>query len=322
MKYTTLGRSGLKVSGVALGCLSFGDPSRGAYPWTMNDDAADPLFRRAVELGINLWDTANSYGAGTSEEVVGRALKRYVRRDDIVLATKVFHKMHDGPGGSGLSRKAIFEQVDASLTRLGTDYIDLYQIHRPDPETPIEETLEALHDLVKMGKVRYLGVSTMTAWLFSKMQYVASANGWTRFVAMQNHYSLVQREEEREMFDLLADQGVGSIPWSPVARGWLARPWGERSTRVEADTKSFIDSDKPIVDAVEEVAKARGVPMAQIALAWVMKNPVVTAPIIGPTKPDHLSDAAAALEIELTADEIETLERHYTPHAPTTRPSW
>ncbi len=228
MQYTTLGSSGLKISRIALGCMSFGDTSRGFNEWALDDDDAEPLFRQAVELGITFWDTANAYGYGTSEEIVGRAIRAYTRREDVVLATKVFFKMHDGPGGSGLSRRAIVEQLNDSLRRLGTDYVDLYQIHRFDPGTPVEETMEALHDMVKAGKVRYLGASSMWAWQFSKMQYVAQLHGWTRFVSMQNQYSLMQREEEREMFGLLADQGVGSIPWSPLAKGRLARPWGRR----------------------------------------------------------------------------------------------
>ena len=235
MQYTTLGSSGLKISRIALGCMSFGDTSRGFNQWALDDKAAEPLFRQAVELGITFWDTANAYGYGTSEEIVGRAIRAYTRREDVVLATKVFFKMHDGPGGSGLSRRAIVEQLDDSLRRLGTDYVDLYQIHRFDPATPVEETMEALHDMVKAGKVRYLGASSMWAWQFSKMQYTADLHGWTRFVSMQNQYSLMQREEEREMFGLLADQGVGSIPWSPLAKGRLARPWGEQTARSNTD---------------------------------------------------------------------------------------
>jgi 1-deoxyxylulose-5-phosphate synthase len=320
MEYTRLGASGLKVSRVALGCMSFGDTSRGFNEWALDDEAAEPIFRQAVEFGITFWDTANVYGFGTSEEIVGRALRKYTRRDDIVLATKVFFTMHDGPGGSGLSRKAIMEQIDASLSRLGTDYVDLYQIHRFDPDTPVEETMEALHDVVKAGKARYIGASSMWAWQFAKMQHAAELGGWTRFISMQNQYSLMQREEEREMFGLLADQGVGSIPWSPLAKGRLARPWGERTQRFDTDPigrRFFGDADQPIVEAVQRVAEARGVPMAQIALAWVLKNPVVTAPIVGATKPHHLPDAVGALDIQLADDEIRTLEEPYTPHLPT-----
>ena len=320
MQYTRLGTSGLKVSRIALGCMSFGDTSRGFNEWALDDEAAEPIFRQAVDLGITFWDTANAYGYGTSEEIVGRAIRKYTRRDDIVLATKVFFKMHDGPGGSGLSRKAIMEQIDASLSRLGTDYVDLYQIHRFDPDTPVEETMEALHDVVKAGKARYIGASSMWAWQFAKMQHAAERNGWTRFVSMQNQYSLMQREEEREMFGLLADQGVGSIPWSPLAKGRLARPWGERTQRSDTDPigRSFFgDADRPIAEAVQRVAEARGIPMAQVALAWVLKNPVVAAPIVGATKPHHLPDAVAALDVQLSDDEIRTLEEPYTPHLPT-----
>jgi len=319
MEYTRLGSSGLKVSRIALGCMSFGDASRGAASWTLDDDAAEPIFRQAVDLGITFWDTANVYGAGTSEEIVGRAIRRYTRREDVVLATKVFFPMGDGPGGSGLSRRAIMEQIDASLRRLGTDHVDLYQIHRFDPETPVEETMEALHDVVKAGKARYLGASSMWAWQFATMQHAAELNGWTRFVSMQNQYSLLQREEEREMFGLLADQGVGSIPWSPLAKGRLARPWGAQTTRSENDpmgNRYVDDVNVPIVEAVEKVASARGVPMAQVALAWVLRHPVVAAPIVGPTKEHHLADAAAALDLDLTAEEVESLEAAYTPRLP------
>ncbi len=314
-----LGSSGLKVSRIALGCMSFGDTSRGFSEWALDDQAAAPIFRQAVELGITFWDTANVYSVGTSEEIVGRAIKEYSRREDVVLATKVFFPMHDGPGGSGLSRKAIMEQIDASLTRLGTDYVDLYQIHRFDPHTPVEETMEALHDVVQAGKARYLGASSMWAWQLSKMQYAADLHGWTRFVSMQNQYSLMQREEEREMFGLLADQGVGSIPWSPLAKGRLARPWGEQTQRSETDPmgqRYTGDENQAVADAVQQVAEARGVPMAQVALAWVLRNPSVTAPIVGPTKSHHLPDAVAALDVQLTDDEADVLEAAYTPREP------
>lgn len=320
MDYTRLGTSGLKVSRIALGCMSFGDTSRGFNEWALDDDAAEPIFRQALELGITFWDTANVYGYGTSEEIVGRAIKKYARRDDIVLATKVFFTMHEGPGGSGLSRKAIMEQVDASLARLDTDYVDLYQIHRFDPDTPVDETMEALHDVIKAGKVRYIGASSMWAWQFATMQHAADLHGWTRFISMQNQYSLTQREEEREMFGLLTDQGVGSIPWSPLAKGQLARPWGESTLRSETDDVArsrFTESDHPIVDAVEQIAGQHGVPMAQVALAWVLKNPVVAAPIVGPTKSHHLSDAVAALDLTLSDDDVRTLEAAYTPRLPT-----
>src|SRR5690242_18563546 len=319
MRYTRLGSSGLKVSQIALGCMSFGDTSRGFNEWALDDTAAEPIFRQAVELGVTFWDTANAYGLGTSEEIVGRAIRKYTDRDSIVLATKVFFRMHDGPGGSGLSRKAIMEQIDASLGRLGTDYVDLYQIHRFDEDTPVEETMEALHDLVRAGKVRYLGASSMWAWQFAKLQHAADLGGWTRFVSMQNQYSLLQREEEREMFGLLADQGVGSIPWSPLAKGRLARPWGESTTRSENDPmgQRYVDDvNQPIVEAVQKVAEGRGVPMAQVALAWVLSNPVVAAPIVGPTKEHHLADAVAAVDLVLSVEEIEVLEEPYTPRLP------
>ena len=323
MDYTRLGSSGLKVSRVALGCMSFGDQSQ--MRWALDDDAAEPLFRQAVEAGITFWDTANIYGHGTSEEITGRAITTYSRREDVVLATKLFSKMHEGPGGSGLSRKAVMEQVDASLTRLGTDYIDLYQIHRFDPDTPVEETMEALHDVVKAGKVRYLGASSMWAWQFATMQHAADLHGWTRFVSMQDQYNLLHREEEREMFGLLAHSGVGSIPWSPLAGGRVARPWGEQSTaRSQTSTDVdfagrplFVPTDQAIVDAVQQIAESRGVSMAQVGLAWVLRNPVVSAPIVGATKEHHLSDAVAALDLELTEEEVTSLEQPYTPRQPT-----
>jgi aryl-alcohol dehydrogenase-like predicted oxidoreductase len=297
--------------------MSYGDP--GFHQWTLDEEASQPFFRQAIELGITFWDTANVYQLGSSEEIVGRAIKKYSRREDIVLATKVHFTMHEGAGGSGLSRKAIMEQIDASLTRLGTDYVDLYQIHRFDPNTPIEETLEALHDVVQAGKARYIGASSMWTWQFSKMQYTAELHGWTKFVSMQDLYNLMQREEEREMFGLLADQGVGSVPWSPLAKGRLARPWGEHTQRSDNDPvgqRFFGEGDRAIVDAVQKMAEARGIPMAQVALAWVLKNPVVTSPIVGATKPHHLADAVAAVDVHLTDDEIRALEEPYTPRLP------
>src|SRR5215216_1135839 len=320
MQYTRLGTSGLKVSRIALGCMSFGDTSRGFNEWALDDAAAEPIFRQAVELGITFWDTANVYGYGSSEEIVGRAIKKYSRREDVVLATKVHFRMHDGPGGAGLSRKAILEQLDTSLKRLDTEYVDLYQIHRFDPDVRVEETMEALHDVVKAGKVRYIGASSMWAWQFAKMQHAADLHSWTRFISMQNQYSLMQREEEREMFGLLADQGVGSIPYTPLAKGRLARPWGEHTARFDVDPvgrRFDMESDRPIVEAVQKIADDRGIPMAQVALAWVLKNPVVTAPIVGPTKPHHLPDAVAALGVHLTDEEIKALEEPYGPHLPT-----
>ena len=319
MEYTRLGQSGLTVSRIALGCMSFGDSSRGNHAWSLDETESEPLFRQAVELGITFWDTANVYSLGSSEEIVGRAIKAYTRREDVVLATKVHGRMHDGPGGAGLSRKAILEQVDASLARLGTDYVDLYQIHRFDPETPVEETMEALHDVVKAGKARYIGASSMWAWQFATMQHAADLGGWTRFVSMQDQYSLMQREEEREMFGLLSAQGVGAVPWSPLARGRLARPWGTETKRTGSDAFGqtlFSDRDKPIADAVEQVAGARGIPMAQVALAWVLRQPVVSAPIVGPTKEHHLADAVAALELDFTDAEVAALEAPYTPREP------
>jgi len=320
VEYTRLGSSGLRVSRIALGCMSFGDTSRGFNEWALDDGGAEPIFRQAVEAGVTFWDTANVYGFGSSEEIVGRAIAAYTRREDVVLATKVFFPMHEGPGGGGLSRKAIMEQIDASLTRLGTDYVDLYQIHRFDPLTPVAETMEALHDVVKAGKARYIGASSMWAWQFATMQHTADLHGWTRFVSMQDQYSLMQREEEREMFGLLAEQGVGSIPWSPLAKGRLARPLGEHTTRFDHDPvarRVFGDGDAAVIAAVQQVATGRAIPMAQVALAWVLKNPVVTAPIVGATKPLHLADAIAAVDVHLTDDEIAILEAPYTPREPT-----
>jgi len=320
MELTRLGASGLKISRLALGCMSYGDPTtERAHEWALADDDAQPFFRQAIELGITFWDTANVYQAGTSEEVVGRAIERYSRRENIVLATKVHGRMHDGPGGSGLSRKAILEQIDASLTRLGTDYVDLYQIHRFDPDTPVEETMEALHDIVKAGKVRYLGASSMYAWQFAKLQHAADLGGWTRFVSMQNQYNLLRRQDERELMAMCADTGVGLVPYSPQGKGRLARPWGEQSTRSTVDhVVQAFDSplDEPVVNAVAKLADAHGVSMAQIALAWVLRNPAVSAPIVGATKPHHLPEAVAALELHLTDDEAAALEEPYRDHGP------
>jgi aryl-alcohol dehydrogenase-like predicted oxidoreductase len=315
MEFTRLGRSGLKVSRIGLGCMSYGQAGSGMHQWTLDEDAAAPFFEQAVELGVSFWDTANVYQGGTSEEFVGRAIRKYSRREDIVVATKVHGKMHDGPGGSGLSRKAILEQLDESLRRLGTDYVDVYYIHRFDDQVPVEETMEALHDVVKGGKVRYLGASSMWAWQFAKMQHVAEVNGWTRFVAMQDQYNVLKREEERDMIALCVDQGVGLTPYSPLAKGRATRPWGELTARSSADAvaKSFDrETDKPVVDAIQRIAEARGVPMAQIALAWLLSKPVVSCPIVGATKPKHLRDAVAALGVTLTEDEITALEEPYT----------
>ncbi|WP_375423830.1 aldo/keto reductase [uncultured Friedmanniella sp.] len=318
MDYVNLGSTGLQVSRVCLGCMSFGEPDRGNHSWTLPEDQSRPLIRQAVEAGINFFDTANVYSAGSSEEIVGRALAEYADRDDLVIATKVHGRMAEGPNGGGLSRKAIMTAIDASLRRLDTDYVDLYQIHRWDPATPILETMEALHDVVKAGKARYLGASSMWAWQFSKAQYLARQAGLTPFVSMQNHYNLLNREEEREMLPLCADQSVGVIPWSPLARGKLTRDWDATTTRSETDEfgkRLYHDDDKLIADAVAALAAERDVPRAQVALAWVAANPVVAAPIVGATKPQHISDAVAAVDRILTPDEIARLEADYAPHA-------
>ncbi|PPF89294.1 alcohol dehydrogenase [Clavibacter michiganensis] len=321
MRYVKLGSTGTEVSAIALGCMSYGEPTRGNHAWTLGEEDSIPLIRRAVELGITFFDTANVYSDGSSEEITGRALKAMTKREEIVIATKVHGAMGQGPNSRGLSRKHIMWQIDESLRRLGTDYVDLYQIHRFDPATPLEETLEALDDLVRAGKVRYLGASSMDAWRFSKALHLQRANGWARFVTMQDHYNLVNREEEREMLPLCADEGVGSLPWSPLARGRLTRDWDATTDRSETDEfgKTLYaaqeDSDRRVAAAVAEVAGARGVPRAQVALAWVSRNPVVTAPIVGGTKVAHIEDAVASLDLELTADEVSLLEEHYVPHA-------
>jgi aryl-alcohol dehydrogenase (NADP+) len=318
MKYRKLGTTGLDVSAICLGCMSYGEPDRGPHRWSLGEEDARPFFKQALDAGINFFDTANTYSAGSSEEITGRALRDFADRDEIVLATKVFMPVdRTGPNSKGLSRKAIMSSIDASLRRLQTDYVDLYQIHRWDPEVPIEETLEALHDVVKAGKARYIGASSMWAWQFGKALHVAERHGWTRFVTMQNHYNLLNREEEREMLPLCADEGIGVIPWSPLARGRLTRDWDEKTTRSESDEFGrtlYPDSDKQIVDAVAQVATERGVSRAQVALAWVLSNPVVDAPIIGATKAQHLADAVAAVDLDLTPDELERLAAPYTPH--------
>jgi aryl-alcohol dehydrogenase-like predicted oxidoreductase len=317
MRYEKLGKTGLEVSVITLGCMSFGEPGGRGRAWTLDEAACRDLVRQALDGGVNFFDTANVYSSGRSEEITGQALKDFVPRDEVVLATKVFMRMHQGPNGAGLSRKAIFAELDASLRRLQTDYIDLYQIHRWDYGTPIEETLEALHDAVKSGKVRYIGASSMSSWQFTKALYLADLHGWTRFVSMQDHYNLIYREEEREMLPLCADQGVGVIPWSPLARGKLTRPWDETTTRKETDDfgqRLYRDEDRAIVERVLEVAAKRDVSPAQVALAWLLRNPVVTSPIVGVTKPSHLSDAIAAVDVELDADEVAYLEEPYTPH--------
>jgi 1-deoxyxylulose-5-phosphate synthase len=318
VRYVKLGSTGTDVTPICLGCMSFGDPLLGTHAWSLDEDAAKPIIRLAIESGINFFDTANVYSDGSSEEIVGRALGELAQRDEIVLATKVHGRMHAGPNGAGLSRKAILAEIDNSLRRLGTDYVDLYQIHRFDPATPVEETLEALHDVVRAGKARYIGASSMYAWQFSKMLYVAEREGWTKFVTMQNHYNLIYREEEREMLPLCSDRGIGSIPWSPLARGRLTRDWDEATARSETDEFGktlYRPGDRSVVERVAEVAAARGVKRAQVALAWVLRNPVVTAPIVGVTRPGQLEDAIGALSIELTEDEVTTLERPYEPHS-------
>ncbi|PKR91236.1 alcohol dehydrogenase [Pleomorphomonas diazotrophica] len=326
MDYTKLGRTGLDVSRICLGCMTYGVPERGAHPWTLPEDESRPLIKQAIEAGINFFDTANSYSDGTSEEIVGRALKDFARRDEIVLATKIyfplaFNEARKVPNASGLSRKAIFAGIDASLKRLGTDYVDLYQIHRWDYGTPIEETMEALHDVVKAGKARYIGASSMFAWQFAKALHVAEKNGWTRFVTMQNHLNLLYREEEREMLPLCRDEGIGVIPWSPLARGRLTRDWDSVSRRQELDAfgktlyNGTEDSDRQVVEAVAAIAASRGLPRAQVALAWVLHKAEVSAPIVGASKPDQIADAVAALDIRLTTEEIAALEGPYVPHA-------
>ena len=318
MEYTKLGSTGTDVSKICLGCMSYGDPARGGHPWSLDEDASQPFFRRAVEAGITFFDTANVYSNGSSEEITGRALARYARRDEIVLATKVHGVMRPGPNGGGLSRKAILHEIDASLTRLGTDYVDLYQIHRFDPATPVEETLEALHDVVKSGKARYIGASSMWTWQFAKLLYVADAHGWTRFATMQDHYNLLYREEEREMLPFCLDQGIGVIPWSPLARGRLTRDWDSTTARTETDEFGktlYHDRDARIVDAVAEIAEERGVNRAQVALAWISRQPGVSAPIVGATKPAHLEDAIASVQLVLDDDECRRLEEHYEPRS-------
>jgi aryl-alcohol dehydrogenase (NADP+) len=299
--------------------MSFGDPDRGNHPWSLPEEDSRRLIEKALTSGITFFDTANVYSAGSSEEITGRAIRDFASRDDVVLATKVHGRMHPGPNGAGLSRKAILRELDESLRRLGTDYVDLYQIHRWDRHTPVEETLEALDSCVRSGKVRYLGASSMWAWQFSKALHLAGEHGWHRFVSMQDHYNLLNREEEREMHPLCADQGIGVIPWSPLARGRLTRDWDETTSRSETDafgSKLYDESaDRAIVERVAEIARQRGVPRAQVALAWVLAKPVVTAPIVGVTKDHHLDDAVAAVGLRLTDDEIARLEEPYTPHA-------
>lgn len=317
MHYAKLGNTGLAVSRVVLGCMSWGDSSRGLHSWILDEEAARTIIQDALEAGITTFDTANMYGLGSSEEFTGRALRDFARREEVVIATKVYGRMRPGPYGAGLSRKAILHEIDESLRRLGTDYVDLYQIHRWDPDVPIEETMEALHDVVRAGKARYLGASSMWAWQFATAQHVAESNGWTPFISMQNHYNLIYREEEREMLPLCADRGVGVIPWSPLARGRLTRDWDESTARSETDEwgrNLYLDEDRTIVEAVARVAERHGVSRAQVGLAWLLHQPTVTAPIVGVTKPHHLSDAVAAVDLSLSPTDLDELGAGYRPH--------
>jgi aryl-alcohol dehydrogenase-like predicted oxidoreductase len=320
MDYLKLGGTGLEVSKICLGCMTFGEPDRGNHSWTLREEDSRILIRQAIDLGINFLDTANTYSDGSSEEIVGRAIRDFARRDDIVLATKVFNRMRPGPNGAGLSRKAIFDEIDNSLRRLGTDYVDLYQIHRFDDTTPIEETLEALNDVVKAGKARYIGASSMYAWQFAKMLYTSRANGWTPFVSMQDHLNLLYREEEREMLPFCQDEKIAVIPWSPLARGRLTRDWDEKTARSETDEfgKTLYhqaeDADRAIIGIVGELAQKHGVSRAQIATAWILQKSAVTAPIIGASKANHLVDAVGALSVKLAPEDVAALEEPYVPH--------
>jgi aryl-alcohol dehydrogenase-like predicted oxidoreductase len=323
MEYVRLGNTGLEVSRLCLGGMSYGVPERGAHPWTLDEAQSRPFLARAIELGFNFFDTSNSYSDGTSEEILGRALRDLARRDEVVIATKVFFPTRKGPNAKGLSRKAILTEIDGSLRRLGVDYVDLYQIHRWDYATPLEETLSALDQVVQAGKVRYLGASSMHAWQFCRALHVAQANGWARFVSMQNHYNLLYREEEREMLGLCQAEGIGVLPWSPLARGRLTRPWEDEPSTSRGQTDEYgqtlyhhaQEADRRVVDRVGEIAAARGVPRAQVALAWLLSKPAVTSPIVGATKSHHLEDAVAALSLRLSAEEIASLEQPYVPHA-------
>ena len=321
MEYVKLGNSGLEVSRICLGCMSFGDSEIWTHKWVLNEENSRPIIKRALELGINFFDTANVYSLGRSEEILGKALKDYAKRDEVVIATKVFSRMRDGPNGAGLSRKVIMNEIDNSLKRLGTDYVDLYIIHRWDYNTPIEETMDALNDVVKAGKARYIGASAMYAWQFQKALYTAEKHGWTKFVSMQNHYNLIYREDERELIPLCKDQKIGLTPYSPLAAGRLARDWSETTYRLQTDevAKSKYDStkdaDKAIVDRVAELANKHGVSRAQISLAWLLHKDPVNAPIVGATKITHLEDAVGAIAVKLTPDEITYLEEPYVPHS-------
>ncbi|TCU10572.1 aldo/keto reductase [Rhizobium sullae] len=320
MEYVKFGGTGFEVSKICLGCMTFGDPGRGNHVWTLGEEESRTIIKQALDLGINFLDTANTYSDGSSEEIVGRAIKDFAKREDIVLATKVFNRMRPGPNGAGLSRKAIFDEIDNSLRRLGTDYVDLFQIHRFDYTTPIEETLEALHDVVKAGKARYIGASSMYSWQFAKMRYTSRLNGWTQFVSMQDHLNLLYRGEEREMLPFCEDQKIAVIPWSPLARGRLARDWDAKTARTETDEfgktlyRQAEDADRKIIETVGRLAKAHGVSRAQIATAWILQKSAVTAPIIGASKPHHLSDAVGALTVKLSAEDVAALEEPYVPH--------
>lgn len=321
MQTIRLGRTGLHVSRLCLGCMTYGEPTRGNHPWTLGEAESRPFLTRALDLGFNFFDTANVYSAGSSEEIVGRALLGHVSRDEVVIATKVNGRMRPGPNGAGLSRKAIMAEIDASLKRLGTDFVDLYQIHRWDPDTPIEETMEALHDVVKAGKARYIGASSMYAWQFAHALHVAERHGWTRFSTMQNYVNLLYREEEREMLPLCRAEGIGVMPWSPLARGRLTRDWDAHSARAETDDfgrtlyAKTADADRKVVEALTAVAGRLGLPRAQVALAWLLAKPGITAPIVGASRLAQLDDAVAALSVKLSADDIAELEAPYVPHA-------
>jgi 1-deoxyxylulose-5-phosphate synthase len=310
VKYVKLGTTGLEVSRLCLGCMSYGDPDRGNHTWTLPLDAARPLITAALDAGINFFDTANGYSDGSSEEILGTVLRESVPRDEVVIATKVHNRMRPGPNGAGLSRKAILSEIDHSLRRLQVDYVDLYQIHRWDPSTPVEETLEALHDVVRAGKARYIGASSMAAWQFCQALYKARLHGWTEFVSMQDHYNLLSRDEEREMYPLCAAEGIGVIPWSPLARGRLTRPWGTTTERTENDAlgkRLYVEADRQVVDRVGEAAEKLGVSRAQVALAWVLRNPLVAAPIVGATRRQHLDDAVAAVDLRIDAELLDSL---------------
>jgi aryl-alcohol dehydrogenase (NADP+) len=317
MRFTKLGSTGMDVSVICLGCMGLADPARGTHPWAVGWEQSLEIIRRALAAGVNFFDTANVYSKGSSEEYLGRALAELADRDEVVIATKVHGRMREGPNGAGLSRKAILTEIDHSLSRLGIDYVDLYQVHRWDYETPVEETLEALNDVVRAGKARYIGASSMWAWQFSKARHLQRQNSWAPYVSMQDHYNLLYREEEREMLPLCEDEGVGSVPWSPLARGRLTRPWDRQTARSETDQfgrNLYRDEDREIVERTLQLAERLGVGPAQVALAWLLTKPVVSAPIVGATKPEHVADAVAAVDLELSPEDIAALEEPYRPH--------